>query len=108
MTKKEAIKARKYNPDRIKELLTSNDKMVTNSLMVLYKQQTTEEQAIHDTRETNGVGFNKFDAEFLTSLADQFIRTGSLSPKQVEGARKALLKYSKQLSDLSETSIKAS
>jgi len=94
--------------DKIKELLNSSDVFVERSLLVLYKRQTREERASMSTGTHNNMGFNKVDAQFLTSLASQVERSkwkegNKLSPKQRYYARKKLQKYAKQLTTYANT-----
>jgi len=87
---------------KVKELLTTNDKMVERSLCVLYARQTIEERRTHATGASNSMGFNMNDAEFLSSLAEQVKQSRypvgqRLSNKQRVIARRRLMKYAKQL-----------
>lgn len=82
---------------------------VERALTYLYAQQTTVEQAAGSTQEENGVGFNQYDAPFLSSLARQIAENTAntasyyhaegrrLSPRQVAAARLTLRKYAGQL-----------
>ena len=81
----------------IRELLQTNDRAVMRAIWVLYERQTATEKASHCTIEDNGVGFNAFDAEFLTSLAEQAEQRGWLTPRQIQAGRKAVMKYAGQL-----------
>lgn len=87
-----------WTPEAVKELLRTNNDAVLRALIALYEQQTYDEQNSHNTKEVNGIGFNKFDATFLTSLAKDAKQYNALTPRQMEAARKALMKYAKQLS----------
>jgi predicted GTPase len=93
----------------VKDLLTRNDKAVKRALVVIWERQTEDEKAAHTTHENNGIGFNGVDAPILTSFVEQMKRKGEtqglnwkqgeawLSPKQVQLARKKVMKYSGQL-----------
>ena len=87
----------------VRRCIQENDMDVCKAIVAVYRRQTASEQKCEHTTETNGVGFSKFDAEFLTSLAKQIIlnkqlgRDTLLSPKQISRGRKAVLKYSKQV-----------
>ena len=72
--------------------------VVAGCLVVLYASQTPGEQAAHMTAEQNGEGFNAFDADFGSSLAEQVIGKNSLTTKQVAAGRKIVRKYIGQLS----------
>lgn len=84
-----------------------------DALLALYSQQTPAEQAGTDTHESNGRGFNKYDAPFMSSLAEQVLGIGwytdrygaarerrsgrALTPKQLDVARKKLTRYAEQI-----------
>lgn len=100
---KDSIKAKmsQTNPE--------GDMWVVRGMLAILQWQTAEEKANGMTVEDNGVGFNGVDAEILTSFCEQASRvlesrpndpmryTRCLSPKQMEIARKKMLKYSGQL-----------
>jgi hypothetical protein len=90
MTKKAGLEV-------IRQGLKSNDAWLLRGLVVIYGFQTESEKAMQATAEDNGLGFNGVDAEFLSSLAVQYQQRGSLSPRQVEFARKKMVKYARQL-----------
>lgn len=105
--------AKKWKAEEIKEMLKTNDAWVWKALISIYMRQTEDEQVTEETTHNNGVGFNGVDAPFLSSLAKQVIRWkeghGSyrlpLSPKQMEMARKRILKYSGQLAKIANSQI---
>ena len=66
-------------------------------LLILYRRQTLSEQRDGFSREQNGVGFSKFDASLLTSIAEWGQRRGFLTRKQTEVVRRRLRKYVRQL-----------
>jgi len=84
----------------IKSLLESSDKAVVRGLLVLYGRQTQEEQQVGETRVHNLKGFNALDAELLTSFSEQYKAKAFLSSKQLEVARKRIMKYAGQLTDV--------
>lgn len=86
-----------WSEDEVMNLVETNDKVLYGALKHLYACQTKDEKEASATRERNNVGFNAFDADFLTSVCKQLITKGSLSPKQKEVSRKKLKKYRKQL-----------
>ena len=91
---------RVWTPDEIKALVQTNDKVLYGALKHLYACQTESEKSTSSTHEHNGKGFNATDAEFLTSICQQLEKRGTLSPKQKEVARKKLVKYNKQITNL--------
>ena len=84
----------------MKNLVQTNDKVLYSALKALYGEQTAEEQASFGTTETNGRGFSKVDAGFLTSCAQFLIKRGFLTDKQKAVVRKKLVKYNKQITRL--------
>ncbi len=86
----------------IREKLSTDDRWILRGLLVIFSNQTIDEQATATTKYVNNIGFTGADAEFLTSLATQFQQRKSLSPKQMIYLRKKMPKYSGQL----ETMVK--
>lgn len=91
---------RVWSEEEVKYLIQTNDKVLYGALKHIYACQTEDEKRAESTREHNGVGFNSFDAEFMTSICKQLEQRGTLSAKQKEVARKKLVKYNKQLTRL--------
>jgi hypothetical protein len=91
---------RVWTKDEIKALLEKSDEMVRRSLIKIYECQTELEKQMATAHEDNGIGFNKYDAEILTSIAEQCKKHGRLSEKQIALARKRLPKYAGQLARL--------
>jgi len=90
MTKKDALAY-------IKDGLRKSDAWLLRGLVVIYGFQTADEKASKETHEDNGMGFNGVDAEFLSSLAEQYQKRGTLTQKQIEFARRKMVKYAGQL-----------
>lgn len=100
-----------WTEQMIKECIDKSDENVCKAVVTIYRRQTRDERNSYSTHETNGVGFNKFDAEILTSFAKQIIfnkdvgRRYLLSRKQIEIARKRIKKYAKQLAKIANGEI---
>lgn len=88
----------------IKGKLATDSRWAIKALMAIYRYQTEDEQKSDATLENNGVGFTGVDAEFLTSLAKQYQRKGSLSDKQLEYLMKKIPKYWFQIARISDQS----
>jgi hypothetical protein len=80
---------------------------VEEAILRIYDRQTSDEQNSLVTVHANGVGFSAFDAEFMSSLAQQIRanRYGNpngrrLSPRQLEIGRKKIKRYAGQLLDV--------
>jgi len=99
---------RVWKKAEIEDRLQKSDEMVRRSLLKLYGRQTPDEVSNGETRITNKVGFNKYDANLLSSLSEQLLKRNLLSPRQIEVARKRLLKYSLQLTFLANIEYYAS
>ena len=101
----------RWTEQMVKDALDRSAENVCKAVVTIYRKQTQEERNSYSTRVTNGVGFNKFDAEILTSFAKQIIynkdmgRRYLLSYKQVEIARKKMRKYAKQLAKIANGEI---
>jgi len=72
---------------RVVDVLARKDKVgmhaVGRALVHLFNRQTSDEQAVEDTRYDNGIGFTSADARMGTSMAKFYMKNGFLTPKQV-------------------------
>lgn len=91
------MNAKTYTKEFIRNALAVNDTWLLRGLVAIYNKQTEDEQSNGTTSHDNGIGFNGVDAFILTSIAQQFISRGFVSPKQKDIVRKKMLKYSGQL-----------
>lgn len=91
------INSKAYTLEDVKELLKRNNKAVERAILLLYSFQTLEEQKYGHTGEWNNKGFNRVDANILSSFAEQLSTGRSLSSKQLVIARLKIMKYSKQI-----------
>ncbi len=89
----------------MKDVLARRDDQVGKALVKLWERQTEDEKATRTTNEYNRMGFNGFDADILSSFAEQFQEKGWLSKKQLELARKKIMKYAKQLCEIANENI---
>ena len=81
----------------LKGQIAQNNNQAVKALLTIYKNQTFEEQTVQETIEDNGIGFNGTDAEFCSSLAEQYLKYKKLSVKQYNSLRKVMQKYAGQL-----------
>ena len=86
-----------WTAEEIGSLVQRDDRVLYRAIKQLYNRQTAEEKLDGRSTEDNGEGFNKFDAEFMSSLARFLGMRGFLTDKQKECARKKMKKYTKQL-----------
>ena len=89
--------SKSLNLGDVTTLIKTNDYAVCTFLINIYGYQTFEEQEIGSTKVENSVGFNAYDAPFLTSLSEQYKSKGWLSDKQINAVRKTIIKYKKQI-----------
>ncbi len=89
-----------WTKDSIHNLLSSNDKAVARAVLAIYARQTNDEQATESTRHTNGAGFNHADAQRGSYYATYVQRTGRLTGRHLELARKMVGKYWRQLAEI--------
>lgn len=89
--------------DEIKARLASGDReLLVMALLQVYAGQTSHEKLVMATGVVNGKGFNKFDAEILTSFVEQWKRCAWLSDKQYALLQKKMPKYAAQLTPVVE------
>ena len=74
--------------ESIVALLETNDKAVARALVVLYNNQTADEQETNSTHQHNGRGFSGFDADIGTKMAKFYLERGYLTKGQVAVWRK--------------------
>lgn len=89
-----------WTPAIIKERLKTDDRQVCRGLLAIYNRQTEAEKQYGETVEHNGKGFSGSDANILSSFAEFYKKRGFLSNKQMGIARKKMMKYAAQLSEL--------
>ena len=91
--------------EEIRELLKESDKAVERAILLIYNRQTPDEQSSKETLASNGVGYNGFDANFMSSLAQFYQVEGRLSAGQLKYGRKAIMKYAGQLVDIANNRV---
>ena len=91
-----------YTKEEIREMVTTNDAWAIRAILALYKRQTDSEKVEGSTNVHNGRGFNKFDAEFMTSLVAFYNKAGFLTEGQLKSAKRKLGKYSRQLLEIAQ------
>lgn len=94
-----------WTEDEIKNLIQTNDRVLYNALKKLYALQTADEQNSKETRNLNGVGFNSYDAPFLSDVTQFLLKAGFLTEPQKRVVRRKLIKYAKQLTKIANGKI---
>ena len=89
-----------WNKQQIRSKLLTDDRWLIRGVLAIYNRQTDSEQYKMETVEDNGVGFNGFDARFMSSIAQQILMGGILSIKQTAVVRRIMVKYSGQLMEI--------
>jgi hypothetical protein len=85
---------------QIVELLNTNDRAVERAIIVLHQRQTLDEQVERQTKHTNHIGFRQNHAPRLSYYA-RLLRMGNhLYPSQLSVARKWVVMYRKQLTEI--------
>ena len=93
-----------WTEDMIADLLARADNRVLYKMLhSLYERQTASEQSAEQTQNLNNVGFNAYDAKFLTSVAKGGEKYNRVSDNQAPHVRKALRKYRKQLTEIANS-----
>ena len=104
-TTAETAEIKVWDKDEIKAVLVRSDVFVTRSVVKMLERQTVAEAQGGYTTDANNVGFSAFDAEFLTSIANKIIEGRNLSPKQISSARKSMLRYAGQITDIANVNV---
>jgi hypothetical protein len=87
----------------VKSKLSSDPVWALKALVRIYQEnQTNDEQVTQQTTHDNGIGFSGCDAQFLSSLAQNYLRYGRLSDKQMSFVFKKMPKYAKQVIAMSD------
>lgn len=89
----------------LKGLVKTNDKALYRAIVLIYRNQTDEEQNKGQSIEDNYVGFTKWDAEEMTSIALKIIRKQKLLDGEVTKSRNKMQKYWRQLMAISKKNI---
>ncbi len=89
-----------WDKDAVRNLLSESPEALGRALMVVYNNQTADEQSAMVTKHTNGKGFTGMDAGFLTDVAVRWKRWGRwASDRQRAAVLRAMTKYHRQILD---------
>ena len=94
-----------WTKEEIKTLLETNDIAVLRGWIRIYELQTEDEKLSENTYYNNGVGFSGWDGKILCSMMENFKKWETLSPKQFSVIKKAMLKYSGQLTKIANGEV---
>jgi len=93
-----ACRTKKGRVESLKEVIKEKAEFQLYALVHVFNNQTADEQRSENTFHHNGIGFSGRDAEFMSSLAKQYLDRGNLSPKQRQYLPK-LARYARQIAD---------
>jgi hypothetical protein len=87
----------------VKTKLATDQVWAVKALIRIFQEnQTSDEQVSQTTSHDNGIGFTGVDAQFLSSLAQNYLRYGRLSEKQMGFVFKKMPKYAGQVIKMSD------
>lgn len=101
-----ALPMPRREPENAAHLTSESAKRIMDDLVWLYERQTEDERSGEYTKHDNGVGFNAFDAQLGSSLAQQIQMGRTLTLKQVLAAERLVRKYTGQLSERPGRAVK--
>lgn len=81
----------------LRQRLQYDHDFMLKCLLKLYEQQEEDEKVVASTEHTNGRGFNKADAPYLTRCVELYKAEGRMVFSRRVEAAKRLQKYAKQL-----------
>lgn len=80
-----------------KAQINQNSGWALRAALRVFQEQTDSEKMVGGTMESNGLGFNLYDAEKLTQIINHYKHTGSLTFSQQFHLRRVMPKYAAQL-----------
>jgi len=101
----EAEEKKVWTKDEIREKIKTDTRWLMRAIAAIYKKQTEDEQSNRVTSHVNNVCFNGVDAEFLSQAAERYNAGWNFSEKYVEALRRAMLKYSGQLTKIANGKV---
>lgn len=84
----------------MKTKIASDLRYTVSALLHIHSFQNYEEQAHGDTIDVNGIGFNKFDAQRCTYLAEKILRDRKIADTELVYMQRTVPKYHKQCSNM--------
>lgn len=94
-----------WTKEEIRNKIKTDDRWLMRAVYAIYKLQTEDEKADKTTKHLNNIGFNGVDAVFLSQAAERYRKNYNFSPKYMEAIRRAMLKYSGQLTKIANKRI---
>lgn len=94
-----------WKKEEIRDKIKTDTRWLLRAIAAIYKKQTEDEQSNRATSHANNVGFNGVDAEFLSQAAERYHQGWNFSEKYIAALRRAMLKYSGQLTKIANGKI---
>lgn len=90
----------------LKNLVRTDEKALFKAIILIYANQTNEEQYSGESVEDNGIGFTKHDAKEMTPIAKKLKRGEVLNQSEIAKSKNKMPKYWKQLMTISKRQMK--
>lgn len=103
----EAFTTNKQWESYLKQLLKTNDVALFRAIVIIYDNQTDEEKHKGESVEDNNVGFSKYDAKELSTIAQKLKARRPLSQAELARSRNKMPKYWRQLMVISKRRMAA-
>lgn len=104
-TKWAELRTQKEWKKELQDLLCRSDKAVVEAMLRIWDFQTDGEKIANQTLEENGIGFDKVDSSYMKQYIDKYY-AGTLTKEDVSFLRSRMLRYWKQLMQLSKEKIR--
>lgn len=104
-TKWAELRTQKEWKKELQDLLCRSDKAVVEAMLRIWDFQTSGEKIASQTLEENGVGFDKVDSSYMKQYVDKYY-AGKLTKDDIAFLRSRMLRYWKQLMQLSKEKIR--
>lgn len=99
------LRTQKEWKKELQDLLCRSDKAVVSAMLRIWDLQTNGEKIAGQTLEENGVGFDKVDSSYMKQYIDKY-EAGKLTKEDIVFLRSRMLKYWKQLMQISKENIR--
>ena len=101
----EAFKTDKEWKMYLQSLVKTNEKALLKAIVLIYDNQTPEEQQNGESIEDNDIGFTKYDAKELGDIAKKIKNGKLLTAGELAKSKNKMTKYWKQLMVISKRQI---
>lgn len=91
--------ALRFSVEQVRLKLESDDLLVEQAIVYVWRCQTSDEQSARQTRHQNGEGFRSGDAKFGSYLAMWILSGKNLTDNFLTKGRKIAIRYARQVSE---------